>query len=74
MGSRSSDNPLLQTSGMPRFDEIQAEHVAPAVGQVLESTEERLQQLESALQPTREGLLQPLELLDRPFEYAWSPL
>ncbi len=30
-----SDNPLLDTSALPRFDQIRAEHVAPAIEQLI---------------------------------------
>jgi len=67
-----SDNPLLVTEGLPRYDEIQAEHVQPAIAAVLEEAESRLIAIEAKLEPTWSGLMGPLEELDLPFEYSWS--
>ena len=67
-------NPLLQTSGIPAYDQIEASQVAPAMEAILESSEEKLQEIESSATASWEGLLAPLEQLDLPFEYSWSPV
>ena len=72
--SSPAENPLLATTGIPRFDLIQAEHVVPAVRQVLEHAEEQLKKLEAQVQPTWEGLIVPLEDMDEAFDYAWTPI
>ncbi|MCZ6634772.1 MAG: M3 family metallopeptidase [bacterium] len=69
-----NENPLLVTSGLPRFDLIQPEYVVPGVRQVLAEAEQKVKALEENLEPTWEGLLKPLEEMDLPFEYAWSPV
>jgi oligopeptidase A len=69
-----NENPLLVTTGLPRFDLVQPEHVVPGVRQVLAEAEQKVKVLEENLAPTWEGLLKPLEEMDLPFEYAWSPL
>lgn len=68
------ENPLLITEGLPRYDLIKPEHVVPAVRQVLKEAEEKLVALEKDHEPTWEGLLQPLEDLESPFEYCWGPV
>ncbi len=68
------DNPLLAGGGLPRFDQIEPEHIVPAVRHVLAEVERELVNLENNLTPTWSGLMEPLEQLDRPFEYAWSPV
>lgn len=70
----ATNNPLLITDGLPRFDLIRPEHVVPAVRQVLKTAETKLAELERNYQPTWEGLLHPLEELDTPFDYCWSPV
>jgi len=35
-------NPLLQFAGLPRFDEIKPEHVAPAIDELLAAGREQL--------------------------------
>lgn len=69
-----ADNPLLQIEGLPRFDEIDAGHVQPAVTFLLEASEKALSELEASVEPTWDGCFRKLEDLDRPFEYGWSPV
>lgn len=68
------DNPLLATTGIPRFDQIKPEHVEPAIIKILEEAEKQLALIEENINPTWEGLIKPLEKLSTPFEYAWSPI
>lgn len=67
-------NPLLQNKGLPQFDAIQADHVVPAVKQILEQMETALTKLESRIIPTWTDLVQPLEALSIPFEQCWRPV
>lgn len=69
-----SDNPLLKTSGLPAFDRIRAEHVVPAVKTILENAAASLEELEKNVQPTWAGLIEPIEAMDIPFDYGWSPV
>ena len=68
------NNPLLVTDGLPRYDEIQPEHVEPGVRNLLIQIERQIEELEKTLTPTWEGLLKPLEDMDVPFEYCWGPV
>lgn len=72
--SNPTNNPLLVTEGLPRYDEILPEHVVPGVKQVLTDAEKRVATLEQNLTPTWEGLLVPLEENGLPFSYAWGPV
>jgi oligopeptidase A len=72
--STLENNPLLVTDGLPRYDEIKPEHVEPGVKNLLIQVEKQIEELEKALTPTWDGLLKPLEDMDVPFEYAWSPV
>lgn len=77
MSNTASDlatNPLLVTDGLPRFNEIQPEHVVPAIEALLHDALGELERLEANLEPTWEGLIVPLEAMDPPFEYAWGPV
>ena len=67
-----SDNPLLVLEGLPRFDEIEPEHIKPAVKSLLEQSEASLRKIESEAQPSWECLMQPLEELDYPWERSWG--
>lgn len=60
--------------GLPRFDRIRPEDVVPAVGQVLSTARQKLERLEKNLSATWTGVLEPLEEIGHPFEYAWGPV
>ena len=68
------NNPLLRTDGTPRFDEITAEHVVPAVTHVLDAVGRGLSELEATLEPTWDGVMASLEALEIPMEHAWDPV
>ena len=85
MSSRSSDtdasNPILDASGLPRFDAIRPEHVAPAIQSLLEQLEADLSTLESSLaaglkrEPaaiTWDGLIVPLEQIGDRLSFSWG--
>ncbi|MEZ6047736.1 MAG: M3 family metallopeptidase [Planctomycetaceae bacterium] len=69
-----SDNPLLQQAGLPQFDKIEAEHVVPAVKQLLEDADKAFTELEQNVQPTWAGLVEPLEKIGQRFEQTWGPV
>lgn len=66
------NNPLMARQGLPKFDQITPEHVVPAMEATLAEVEAQLQKIEANIIPTWEGLCQPLEELDTPFEYTWG--
>lgn len=68
------NNPLLCQDGLPKFDEIRAEHVVPAVRKLLADSEQALSELEETVEPTWDGCFTRLEELDHPFEYGWGPV
>ena len=55
-----NNNPLLVTTGLPRYDEITPEHIVPGIQHILKDAEERVTALEQDLTPTWDGLLKPL--------------
>jgi hypothetical protein len=67
-----NENPLLVETGFPLFDRIAPEHVVPAMRQVLDHANERIDWLEQNLEPTWAGLIHPLEQVNIPFEYSWG--
>ncbi|MES0324411.1 MAG: M3 family metallopeptidase [Candidatus Bathyarchaeia archaeon] len=68
------DNPLLLTSGLPKFNEITPDHIEPAITRLLAEAMKRLEDLESDIQPTWKGLIEPIEVMGLPFEYSWGPI
>ncbi len=69
-----ADNPLMISEGLPHFDRIEAHHIQPAVKSLLEQSNADLKKIEEQAEPSWEGLMQPLEELDRPWERSWGPL
>jgi oligopeptidase A len=72
MTAASADNPLLRKDQTPRFDQIQTEHVVPAVRALVAGQDRAREALEAALTPTWEGLARPLSDLAEPLSYAWN--
>lgn len=65
-------NPLLQGRGLPAFDKIQATDVEPAVTTLVQELEAQLTQLEKTVQPTWEGLVEPLTALEEKLSWTWG--
>jgi oligopeptidase A len=72
--SELTDNPLLVTDGLPRFDRIKPEHVVPAARKVLADASARFNEIEKTVEPTWESAVESLDDLNTPFQYAWSPV
>ena len=69
------NNPLLDTSALPRFDEIAPEHVLPAIEKVI--AEHRLQLnelLDSDAEPNIDSLVSPVEHMEHELGRIWSPI
>jgi oligopeptidase A len=67
------DNPLLDFSGLPRFDEVKAAHVTPAIDRLLDQGRAILEQLASATEtPTWENFVRPMEDMEEQISRAWS--
>lgn len=69
-----SNNPLSRRTGLPAFDEITADHVRPAVEDLLESANELLSQATSSVAGDWHAVMDPLGKIDLLFEYVWSPI
>ena len=70
--SPTESNPLLEGGPSPAFDRIRAEHVAPAMRQILDELDAELQNLETQAQPTWSGLVEPLERLGDRLRVTWG--
>jgi oligopeptidase A len=67
------DNPLLDFSGLPKFDQVKAEHVTPAVDYLLLQGRELLETLSaSTIAPTWQNFAYPLEDFEEKLARAWS--
>ena len=65
-------HPLLKGSGLPPFTQIQPEQVKPAFQQLLAELEQELTTLEANVQPTWQGLVEPLEKLTERLSWSWG--
>jgi oligopeptidase A len=75
----TADNPLLIGQGLPPFDEIAIEQwdegtVEAAIETLLSDLETRLAQLEATVQPTWEGLVEPLDAISEHLGWTWGIL
>ena len=68
-------NPLLDTSSLPRFGEIQPEHVLPAIRKLIDANRARLDGLlRSEEAPGIDALVAPVEHMDHELGRVWSPV
>lgn len=66
-------NPLLDFSGLPRFDKIRPEHVTSAIDQLIAHAREVVTQLEAPLDTvTWDNFVVPLEEATEQFGRAWG--
>lgn len=56
----------------PKFDEIKAEHVVPGMRALLATLHADIDALEASVQPTWEGLVQPLERISDRHSRTWG--
>lgn len=69
----TSENPLLERPPLPPFERIQAEHVVPAVRELLARLNERLEQLERAT-PEGWAVVEELTALEYELDRTWGPV
>ncbi|MDV6318106.1 oligopeptidase A [Chromohalobacter sp. HP20-39] len=69
-----SRNPLLESHVLPPFDDIQPEHVVPAIEQLLAKNRRDIEALANQSQVSWESLAAPLEALNDRLSQAWSPV
>ena len=69
------NNPLLDTSSLPRFDEIKPEHVVPAIRKVIADQRAKLDRLLSnSTDPDIDALVAPIEHMGQELGRIWSPV
>ena len=68
-----ANNPLLDFSGLPRFNEVKAAHVTPAIDQLLDEGRALLEQLATGTKaPDWDNFVRPLEDMEERISRAWS--
>ena len=72
MSSSEEANPLHLAGALPRFDQIESEHVVPGIRGLLSELEAELGALESSLTPNWSGLVEPLEAISDRLGFGWG--
>jgi oligopeptidase A len=73
MSTATSSNPLLDFSGLPRFDLIRPEHVTPAIEQLIADARQVVQQLEAPGENVSwDSFVVPLEETTERLGRAWG--
>jgi oligopeptidase A len=68
-------NPLLETTGLPRFSDIRPEHVEPAIDTILADYQAGIDQLLASDAPrTFASVVQVMEHLEDRLSRAWAPV
>jgi len=68
-------NPLLDTSALPRFGDIDSEHAVPAIRELIAAHRQKLVELlEKNSQPTFEDIVPALEDMSHELSRVWSPI
>ncbi len=68
-------NPLLDTSSLPRFAEIEPDHVLPALRQLIATHRSKLAELlDAATEYDFDSLVAPLEDMEHELSRVWSPI
>ncbi|TQM06835.1 oligopeptidase A [Pseudoxanthomonas sp. 3HH-4] len=65
-------NPLLDFSGLPRFDAIRPEHIAPAVDQLLAESDAAVKAAEAVAPVTWDAFVVPLDDATERLARAWN--
>jgi len=68
------ENPLTSEEPLPQFTRIRAEHVEPALREVLSANRARIGELARLEQPTFASVVEPLEELHHRLARTWSPV
>lgn len=70
-----TENPLLNFDGLPEFDAILPQHIAPALNYLIMSARERRERLLHDIdEPCWESLVQPVEDDNEKIHRMWSPV
>ncbi len=68
------NNPLLEETELPRFQQISPQDIQPAIEKILHDNRRQIQELEKIDDISWENFIQPIELIDDRLNKAWSPV
>ena len=67
-------NPLLNTDTLPAFKQLKAEHIEPAIDQVLFENKNKIESLLKQQSYSWSNLVTPLQQMDSRLSRVWSPV
>ncbi|MDG6236710.1 oligopeptidase A [Glaesserella parasuis] len=67
-------NPLLNNTSLPKFSQIQPEHVVPAIEQLIQQCRDTIEQVSQINTPTWENFYLPQAITGDKLSRAWSPV
>ena len=67
-------NPLLNTDTLPAFKQLKAEHIEPAIDQVLSENKNQIESLLKQQSYSWSNLVTPLQQMDSHLSRVWSPV
>ncbi|MBL8994145.1 MAG: M3 family metallopeptidase [Spirochaetia bacterium] len=70
----NTPNPLLDTSGLPRFKDVRALHVLAALEEVLANGKKKTEKLFEIAEPTLENFIVPLADINERIGRVWGPV
>ena len=69
------NNPLLDFTSLPKFNDIKTEHIEPALDYMLELNRKQIDGVIDAVdQPSWENFMQPLEEISDQLDKLWAPV
>lgn len=72
--TQQNSNPLQDLSGLPKFSQIEPEHIQPAILQAIENCKIKINELLSQTTFTWDNLIAPIEEVDDQLSKFWSPV
>ncbi|MGF1458251.1 MAG: M3 family metallopeptidase [Leptolyngbyaceae cyanobacterium] len=72
MTATAQINPLLIGHGLPPFDDIQPQHIEPGIKDLIKTLSADLAALETTVEPTWAGLVEPLTQIEERLSWSWG--
>jgi oligopeptidase A len=72
--TESLSNPLLANQPLPKFSSIEPAHVVPAMDTMIAEVAATFEKLEKSAQASWDGLMAPLDRIDRSLNAVWGPI
>ncbi|MCP4289462.1 MAG: M3 family metallopeptidase [Gammaproteobacteria bacterium] len=68
------NNPLIEPGALPAFNQIQPQHIKPAIEHLIGQNRNAISELSALPSHDWDNLIKPLELMNDKLDRAWSPV